>query len=100
MAKSYMLLSVLASCVQGDLKAFLMQSRGTPTSSCSLSLPQQLYIIYQCACALQYLAKLCFVHGDIAARNYLVGVNMDVKLADFGLNQGEATASIFRLPCC
>ena len=43
-------------------------------------------IVYQVCQALVYLSGKRFVHRDVAARNCLVGRNLEVKLADFGLS--------------
>ena len=37
------------------------------------------------ALGMEYLTKARIIHGDIAARNVLVGENLLCKLADFGL---------------
>ena len=76
------------ACVQGDLKNFLISMYSSESSSSTLTLSQQLFIIYQVACALQYLTSRRFVHGDIAARNCAVGPDFEVKLSDFGLSRG------------
>ena len=38
--------------------------------------------------AIEYLASKNIVHRDISARNCLVGEDLVVKLADFGLSRG------------
>ncbi|XP_071944938.1 uncharacterized protein [Antedon mediterranea] len=42
-------------------------------------------IARQVAKAMNYLSKTRYYHGDLAARNILVGENLTVKVSDFGL---------------
>ncbi|XP_056460276.1 tyrosine-protein kinase ABL2-like [Gadus chalcogrammus] len=46
-----------------------------------------LYMATQISSAMEYLEKKNFIHGDLAARNCLVGENHVVKVADFGLSR-------------
>lgn len=84
---------LFACGAQGDLKTFLIGCRKLS----SLSLSQQLFIVYQVACALQYLSTHRFVHGDIAARNCVVGPDFEVKLSDFGLSRALWTEDYFAM---
>ena len=50
-----------------------------------------LYILYQVALGMGGLHALDIVHRDLAARNVLVGVDLTVKVTDYGLSR-EVTA--------
>ena len=51
----------------------------------SLKLPQLIDMSVQVASGMAYLEEQNYIHGDLAARNILVGENMICKVADFGL---------------
>ena len=44
-----------------------------------------LFLSYQIAKGMEYLAKKRFLHKDLAARNILLGENFECKISDFGL---------------
>ncbi|XP_065219147.1 fibroblast growth factor receptor 1-like [Planococcus citri] len=44
-------------------------------------------ICSQIACGMQHLHENRIIHGDLAARNVLIGDNNTVKIADFGLSR-------------
>ena len=52
-----------------------------------LSVPQFAWMCQQPCDALEYLSSKHLVHRDVSARNCLVGENLLVKLADFGLSR-------------
>lgn len=64
----------------GALKEWLLRN-GTDTT-----IEQLEYMLYQVACGMHELCDhLGLIHRDLASRNVLVGENMSVKVADFGL---------------
>ncbi|KAG8145132.1 hypothetical protein E2320_013502, partial [Naja naja] len=52
-----------------------------------MGLSQMLHIASQIASGMIYLASQHFVHRDLATRNCLVGVNLLVKIGDFGMSR-------------
>ncbi|KAM4848496.1 muscle, skeletal receptor tyrosine-protein kinase isoform 4-T4 [Urocitellus parryii] len=97
----------------GDLNEFLRSM--SPHTVCSLShsdlstraqvsspgpLPlscaEQLCIARQVAAGMAYLSERKFVHRDLATRNCLVGENMVVKIADFGLSRNIYSADYYK----
>ncbi|KAM4719708.1 muscle, skeletal receptor tyrosine-protein kinase [Anableps anableps] len=99
---------------QGDLNEFLR--RRSPTQSVrtlsraslsarsfssdgeagSLTCPEQLSISKQIAAGMAYLSERKFVHRDLATRNCLVGEEMVVKIADFGLSRNIYSADYYK----
>lgn len=99
---------------QGDLNEFLR--RQSPTQSLrplsrvslsvrslssdaetgSLSCAEQLSISKQIAAGMAYLSERKFVHRDLATRNCLVGEEMVVKIADFGLSRNIYSADYYK----
>ncbi|KAG7477177.1 hypothetical protein MATL_G00091250 [Megalops atlanticus] len=61
-----------------------------------LSCMDQLYISKQVAAGMAYLSERKFVHRDLATRNCLVGENMTVKIADFGLSRNIYSADYYK----
>uniref|UniRef100_A0A3P9INC1 receptor protein-tyrosine kinase n=1 Tax=Oryzias latipes TaxID=8090 RepID=A0A3P9INC1_ORYLA len=98
----------------GDLNEFLRRHSPTQsmrTLSCpsisnrsfssdmeagSLSCVQQLSISKQIAAGMAYLSERKFVHRDLATRNCLVGEEMVVKIADFGLSRNIYSADYYK----
>ncbi|XP_068190969.1 muscle, skeletal receptor tyrosine-protein kinase [Antennarius striatus] len=98
----------------GDLNEFLR--RRSPTQSvrslshaslsgpsfCSeleaglLSCTELLSISKQIAAGMAYLSERKFVHRDLATRNCLVGEEMVVKIADFGLSRNIYSADYYK----
>eukprot|EP00049_Salpingoeca_infusionum_P004816 m.84059 g.84059 ORF g.84059 m.84059 type:complete len:711 (-) comp12736_c0_seq5:226-2358(-) len=66
-------------CLLDYLRDPIKQSELGPTA--------MMYIAAQIASGMAYLEKHNFIHRDLAARNCLVGDNLLVKLADFGLSR-------------
>ncbi|KAL1123945.1 hypothetical protein AAG570_001715 [Ranatra chinensis] len=56
-----------------------------------------LSIAIQIACGMQYLAGQHFVHRDLACRNCLVGANLTVKIADFGMSRDVYTCDYYKI---
>ncbi|KAM9425767.1 muscle, skeletal receptor tyrosine-protein kinase [Pholidichthys leucotaenia] len=99
---------------QGDLNEFLR--RRSPTQSIrtlsraslsgrsfssemeagSLTCAEQLSVAKQIAAGMAYLSERKFVHRDLATRNCLVGEEMVVKIADFGLSRNIYSADYYK----
>uniref|UniRef100_A0A3Q3G973 receptor protein-tyrosine kinase n=1 Tax=Labrus bergylta TaxID=56723 RepID=A0A3Q3G973_9LABR len=62
----------------------------------SLSCAEQLSISKQIAAGMAYLSERKFVHRDLATRNCLVGEDMEVKIADFGLSRNIYSADYYK----
>uniref|UniRef100_A0A8D0E761 receptor protein-tyrosine kinase n=1 Tax=Salvator merianae TaxID=96440 RepID=A0A8D0E761_SALMN len=62
----------------------------------ALSCTDQLCIAKQVAAGMAYLSERKFVHRDLATRNCLVGENMVVKIADFGLSRNMYSADYYK----
>jgi len=54
-----------------------------------LSAFQLLHIVTQVAQGMRYLFSQHIIHGDIAARNCMVSMQMDVKIGDLGMGSSE-----------
>ncbi|XP_037653508.1 muscle, skeletal receptor tyrosine-protein kinase isoform X5 [Choloepus didactylus] len=67
-------------------------SPGPPPLTCA----EQLCIARQVAAGMAYLSERKFVHRDLATRNCLVGENMVVKIADFGLSRNIYSADYYK----
>ncbi|XP_063311337.1 muscle, skeletal receptor tyrosine-protein kinase [Pelobates fuscus] len=61
-----------------------------------LSFIDQLYISRQVSAGMAYLSERKFVHRDLATRNCLVGEDMVVKIADFGLSRNIYSADYYK----
>uniref|UniRef100_A0A8C3ABM1 receptor protein-tyrosine kinase n=1 Tax=Cyclopterus lumpus TaxID=8103 RepID=A0A8C3ABM1_CYCLU len=57
---------------------------------------EQLSISKQIAAGMAYLSERKFVHRDLATRNCLVGEDMVVKIADFGLSRNIYSADYYK----
>ncbi|XP_069097030.1 muscle, skeletal receptor tyrosine-protein kinase [Pleurodeles waltl] len=83
----------LASLSHSSLAARVRLSDPHP---CPLSCTDQLCIARQVAGGMAYLSERKFVHRDLATRNCLVGENMVVKIADFGLSRNIYSADYYK----
>lgn len=61
-----------------------------------LSCADQLSVSQQVAAGMAYLSERKFVHRDLATRNCLVGEEMVVKIADFGLSRNIYSADYYK----
>merc|ERR1719410_49497 len=87
---------LLEFCPYGNLKHFLVENR-SKFESCLRNVPghlesefsAQLLLTwsYSIARGLEYLVSASIMHGDLAARNILVGENYVAKISDFGLSK-------------
>ncbi|KAM4808594.1 muscle, skeletal receptor tyrosine-protein kinase [Rhinophrynus dorsalis] len=83
----------LSSLSQSSLAAKVRLSDLNPAP---LSCTDQLYIARQVSAGMAYLSERKFVHRDLATRNCLVGENMVVKIADFGLSRNIYSADYYK----
>ena len=91
---------------RGDLNEFLRScsptnyivrsNNGETFTDTKLSHPDMFWISVQIAAGMVYLADRKFVHRDLATRNCLIGDDMTVKIADFGLSQKIYSSEYYR----
>lgn len=81
----------------GDLAGVLRGSKGGGRPGPYLDDPALLHVALQVARGMQYLAARHFVHRDLAARNCLVGDNLTVKIADFGMSRDVYTCDYYKM---
>lgn len=86
----------------GDLTEVLRCSGKTPWASPRPGLPPltpraMLSVGLQIAQGMRYLAAQRFVHRDLACRNCLVGRNLTVKIADFGMSRDVYTCDYYKV---
>lgn len=81
----------------GDLAGVLRGCRGGGRAGPTLDEPALLHVALQVARGMQYLASRRFVHRDLAARNCLVGANLVVKIADFGMSRDVYTCDYYKM---
>ena len=87
---------LLEYCTFGDLKKFLCKHKdefesrlkGVPGNYESpYTATLLLRWSYSIARGMDYLARMKIMHGDLAARNVMVGENYTAKISDFGLSK-------------
>jgi len=92
----YEMYLLLEYCPFGDMKKFLVERRDKFLASLQnrpghLESPFNASLLYSwsysIAQGLEYLQSKRIMHGDLAARNILVGENFVAKISDFGLSK-------------
>lgn len=89
----------------GDLAEVLRSNskspswQGQPHAGLSMTLTREhlLSAAKQIAAGMRYLAAQRFVHRDLACRNCLVGTNLTVKIADFGMSRDVYTCDYYKV---
>ncbi|XP_015211159.1 inactive tyrosine-protein kinase transmembrane receptor ROR1 [Lepisosteus oculatus] len=92
---------------QGDLHEFLIMRSPHSDVGCSsdedgtvrssLDHGDFLHVAIQIAAGMEYLASHFFVHKDLAARNILVGEQLQVKISDLGLSREIYASDYYRV---
>ncbi|KAK2159981.1 hypothetical protein LSH36_142g03004 [Paralvinella palmiformis] len=72
---------VLPFMENGDLKTYISSNKK------KFNVSDLLGMAFQVTKGMDYLGKQNLIHGDLAARNCMVGKNIRVKVADFGLSR-------------
>ncbi|XP_014478823.1 PREDICTED: tyrosine-protein kinase transmembrane receptor Ror-like [Dinoponera quadriceps] len=85
----------------GDLaKVLRANSRQLRSPNCglqSLTMDSLHWISIQVAAGMTYLSAQRFVHRDLACRNCLVGSDLIVKIADFGMSRDVYTCDYYKI---
>ena len=85
----------------GDLNQYLQKFEVAPSGSepteSQIAVPSLLYACIQIANGMRYLASLHFIHRDLATRNFLVGKDNIIKIADFGMSRSLYSSHYYRI---
>ncbi|KAJ8048430.1 Inactive tyrosine-protein kinase transmembrane receptor ROR1 [Holothuria leucospilota] len=92
---------LITVCMEyGDLLHFLRKCRKKDNiekdSTFKVGEKEKLMIALQIAKGMAYVREQRFYHGDLAARNILVGEGLDIKISDFGLSEDLYTKAYKR----
>ena len=85
----------------GDLNQYLQRFEIAPPGSDptpnQIQIPSLLYACVQISNGMRYLASLHFIHRDLATRNFLVGKDNTIKIADFGMSRSLYSSHYYRI---
>ena len=85
----------------GDLNQYLQRyeiaPHGAEPSANQIQVASLLYTCVQIANGMRYLASLHFIHRDLATRNFLVGKDSSIKIADFGMSRSLYSSHYYRI---
>ncbi|XP_062503891.1 fibroblast growth factor receptor 1-like [Corticium candelabrum] len=81
------LLLIMEYAEHGNLRSHLLLQRNTNAEECTHSCPTQKAFLHalQVAKGMAYITSHKCIHGDLSARNVLVGAGNVLKVSDFGL---------------
>ena len=86
---------------EGDLNQFLQLHSeivvSVPSSEDQIAASELVYMASQIASGMQYLAKLSFIHRDLATRSCYVGRNSSIKVGDLGVNTTLYQSNYYRI---
>ncbi|XP_063042441.1 tyrosine-protein kinase receptor TYRO3 isoform X2 [Engraulis encrasicolus] len=88
-------LVILPFLKHGDLRRFLIATR---YGDIPMFVPCQslLHFMVDIAAGMEYLSSKGFLHRDLAARNCMLGDDLHVRVADFGLSKSVYSGNYYR----